>query len=377
MSSGFSSHEVRRYSRHLLLPEFGVKAQKKLKAASVLCIGAGGLGCPAALYLAAAGIGRLGIVDFDSVDESNLQRQVLHRSADVGRPKVESARQHLQELNPFVDVQTHELRLSSENALEVFRGYDLVLDGSDAYATRYLINDAAVLSGVPCVSGSVYRFEGQVSVFGAKEGPCYRCAYPEPPPPGLVLACGEGGVLGALTGMVGTIQATEAIKVLTDVGEPLVGQLLMIDGLDMSFRKLRLRKDPSCALCGDAPSIHGLIDYAAFCGITTTHVPSITAQALFARLKAGEAPQLLDVREPLEREINGIRSAVGISLSELESRFAELALDHEIIVICKVGDRSATAVRQLTRLGASKVLHLEGGVEAWLDEVDDDAAFRY
>lgn len=377
MKPGFSAPEVRRYSRHLLLPDFGPAGQKRLKASRVLCIGAGGLGSPAALYLAAAGVGTLGVVDFDEVDESNLQRQVLHRSSDIGRLKTDSAKRHLTDLNPYIDVRPHQLRLDSSNALELFRSYDLVLDGSDAYATRYLINDAAVLAGVPCVSGSVYRFEGQVSVFGAKDGPCYRCAYPDPPPPGRVPTCGEGGVLGVVTGIVGSIQASEAVKVLAQVGEPLIGQMLMIDALDMSFRKLRVRKDPACAVCGTNPTVRELGDYDAFCGLTTTEVPTIDAEALFAKLRSGAVPQLIDVREPLEREINGIRGALGIPLGDLEARLAEIDLAKETVVICKVGDRSATAARELLKFGARNVMNLSGGVEAWLDEIDDDEQYRY
>jgi len=368
--------EVQRYSRHLLLPQFGLQAQKRLKAARVLCIGAGGLGSPAALYLAAAGVGTLGIVDFDEVDLSNLQRQVLHRTDDVGTPKTESAARALRALNPEVTVRTHSLRLSSANALELFAQYDLVLDGSDSFATRYLVNDAAVLSGVPFVSASVFRFEGQVSVFGVAGAPCYRCLYPEPPPAHLSPSCGEGGVLGAVTGVIGTLQATEAIKVVTGTGEPLVGRLLVFDALEMRFRELRFQRDADCAACSERKTIAALGDYEDFCGVKPPVVPLISPSQLAAKLKAGEKVQLVDVREPLEREINGIRESLAIPLGELEARLSELDPQLETVMICKVGDRSASAVRLAQRFGLTRVSNLEGGLEAWLDEVDDDQ-FRY
>ena len=374
--SPLSSPEVTRYSRHLLLPQFGLQGQKRLKQARVLCIGAGGLGSPAALYLAAAGVGTLGIVDFDDVDISNLQRQVIHRTADVGTPKTDSAARQLKALNPEIAVRTHALRLSSLNALELFAQYDLVLDGSDTYATRYLINDAAILTRVPLVSASVFRFEGQVSVFGVPGGPCYRCLYPEPPPAHLSPSCGEGGVLGAVTGVVGTIQATEVIKVLAGIGEPLVGRLLLFDALEMQFRELKFRRDPECAVCSERPTVTTLGDYEAFCGVTPLVVPLITPAELFALLKVGQKLQLVDVREPLEREINGLRGALAIPMGELESRLLELDPQLDTVMICKVGDRSASAVKVAQRLGLSRVRNLEGGIEAWLDEVDDDQ-FRY
>lgn len=368
--------EVRRYSRHLLLPEFGLRAQKRLKQSRVLCIGAGGLGSPAAMYLAAAGVGTLGIVDFDTVDVSNLQRQILHRTQDVGRSKTESALEHLRALNPEIDVRAHELRLSAQNALALFEQYDLVLDGSDTYATRYLVNDAAILAKVPLVSASVFRFEGQVSVFGCAEGPCYRCLYPEPPPPQLTLSCGEGGVLGAVTGVVGTLQATEAIKVLTETGEPLVGRLLLFDALEMSFRELSFKRDPTCAVCGDAPTVDRLIDYEAFCGLRPADdVPELSPAQVLERLRHGPPLQLVDVREPLERDLNGLRGALAIPLGTLEARFGELDLRLETVFFCRVGERSATAVRLARRLGLSRGLNLAGGIEAWFDELDGDDAF--
>lgn len=372
MSGPFSPEEIRRYSRHLILPEFGARGQKALKAARVLVVGAGGLGSPAAMYLAAAGVGTLGLVDFDAVDASNLQRQILHGTPDVGRPKVESARERLHALNPHVTLRTHAARLSPDNALALFREYDVVLDGTDSYATRYLINDASVLTGVPNVSASVFRFEGQVSVFGAKGGPCYRCLYPEPPPAGLVPSCGEGGVLGVVPGVVGTLQATEALKLVAGLGEPLVGRLLVFDALDMTFRTLKVRRDPKCPACGDAPSLTALQDYEAFCGTAApASVPEVTPRELFERLSRKEPVQLVDVREPGEREINVIAGSAAIPFADLKARYTELRTDVDVVVYCKVGERSARAVEQLQRIGFTRVFNLAGGIERWAEDVDE------
>ena len=374
MSGPFSQDEIRRYSRHLILPEFGARGQKKLKASKVLVVGAGGLGSPAAMYLAAAGVGTLGIVDFDVVDHSNLQRQILHGTPDVGRPKIESARDRLQALNPEVTVRPHAVHLSSDNALELFREYDVILDGTDNYATRYLINDACVLLGRPNVSASVFRFEGQVSIFAAKDGPCYRCLYPEPPPPGLVPSCGEGGVLGIVPGVVGTLQATETIKLLAGLGEPLIGRLLLFDALEMTFRQLKVRKSPTCALCGPSPTITKLIDYEHFCGTRAPPpgtVNDVTPAWLQERRKS---VQLVDVREPGEREINEIAGSTFIPLAELKTRYSELSRETDIVVFCKVGERSAKAVELLQRIGFTRVFNLAGGIARWAEEIDEDLA---
>ncbi len=372
MSSPFSPEETRRYSRHLILPEFGARGQKKLKASRVLVVGAGGLGSPAAMYLAAAGVGTLGLVDFDVVDLSNLQRQVLHGTPDVGRPKLDSATERLTALNPHVTLRAHPERLTAANALSLFEDYDLVLDGTDTFATRYLINDACVLTGKPNVSASVFRFEGQLSVFGAKEGPCYRCLYPEPPPPGLAPSCGEGGVLGIVPGVVGTLQATEAIKVMCGLGEPLIGRLLTFDALEMRFRQFKVKKDPACPVCGPHPSITALIDYEAFCGTRAPPpgtVREVTPQWLQARRKQ---VQLLDVREPGEREVNAIDGGVAIPFGELKTRFTELNAEADVVVYCKVGERSARAVEFLQTVGFERAFNLAGGIERWIEEVDED-----
>lgn len=371
MTGPFSADEIRRYSRHLILPEFGARGQKRLKAARVLVVGAGGLGSPAAMYLAAAGVGTLGLVDFDVVDLSNLQRQVLHGTPDVGRPKLDSATERLRALNPEVTVVPHALRLSAENALGLFTQYDLVLDGTDNFATRYLINDACVLTGRPNVSASVFRFEGQVSVFGAKHGPCYRCLYPEPPPPGLAPSCGEGGVLGIVPGVVGTLQATEALKVVAGIGAPLIGRLLTFDALDMSFRQFKVKKDPRCPVCGLSPTLTALIDYEQFCGTRAPPpgtVRDVTPQWLVAHRTR---VQLVDVREPGEREINDISGSVCIPMGDLAARFNELSADQDIVVYCKVGERSARAVEYLLTVGFERVFNLAGGIERWADEVDE------
>ncbi len=369
-----SPEEIRRYSRHLILPEVGLAGQQRLKAASVLLVGAGGLGSPLALYLAAAGIGRLGLVDFDVVDASNLHRQVLHGTRDVGRSKLASARDRLHDVNPHVHLECHETRLTSENALALVGDYDVVADGTDNFPTRYLVNDASVLTGTPNVYGSIFRFEGQVSVFGVREGPCYRCLYPEPPPPGLVPSCAEGGVLGILPGIVGTLQATEVIKLLCGIGDPLVGRLLLFDALAMTFRTMKVRKNPDCPLCGDAPSLTGLIDYEQFCGIpqaAEVDVPEITVVELKARLDRGEKPFLLDVRKPHEYDIANLGAPL-IPVDELAARLDELAAyrDREIIVHCRSGVRSARAVRLLRAEGFAHAVNLKGGILAWSAEVD-------
>jgi adenylyltransferase/sulfurtransferase len=375
-----SNEEIKRYSRHLIMPEVGVDGQRRLKAGSVLCIGAGGLGSPAAMYLAAAGVGRIGIVDFDVVDYSNLQRQIIHGTPDVGRSKLASAKDRLTALNPHIEVETYETALSSENALELFEPYDVILDGTDNFPTRYLTNDACVLLGKPNAYGSIFRFEGQASVFAAKDGPCYRCLYPEPPPPGLVPSCAEGGVLGVLPGVIGVIQATEAIKLIAQIGEPLIGRFLIYDALRMRFRELKLRKDPDCPVCGTHPTVTKLIDYEQFCGLRpaveapsvtqTTNGFDITAQELKARLDRGEKLRIIDVREPNEWQINRIPGAELIPLGDIPRRYAELDPDEEIVMQCKMGGRSAKAADFLRSVGYKKVLNLKGGILEWIDKVD-------
>jgi adenylyltransferase/sulfurtransferase len=378
-----NAEEIKRYSRHLILPEVGMEGQKKLKAASVLCIGAGGLGSPVAMYLTAAGIGTLGIVDFDVVDYSNLQRQILHGTPDVGRPKLQSAKDHLKALNPGVEIKTYETALTSENALQIFADYDVIVDGTDNFPTRYLVNDACVLLGKPNAYGSIFRFEGQASVFGTKEGPCYRCLYPEPPPPGLVPSCAEGGVLGVLPGIVGCIQANETLKLILGIGEPLIGRFLVFDSLRMKFRELKLRKDPDCPVCGTHPTVTKLIDYEQFCGVTpaaaapestmasdTASNQEITVLELKARRDRGEDPFVLDVREPHEYEINRIPGSTLIPLGELPERFTELDATREIVCQCKSGMRSARAAAFLREHGFKNVKNLKGGILAWVDQVD-------
>ncbi len=371
--------EVRRYSRHLIMPEVGVEGQRKLKAAKVLCIGAGGLGSPASLYLAAAGVGTLGVVDFDAVDFSNLQRQVLYSTDDVGRPKAKAAYDRLHGLNPNVRVINHEFAINSSNAIELFEQYDVIVDGADNFPTRYLVNDACVLTGKPNVYGSIFRFDGQVSIFATKEGPCYRCLYPEPPPPGLVPSCAEGGVLGVLPGVVGTIQATEALKLIIGAGEPLIGRLMLFDALQMKFRTLKLQKDPDCPVCGDHPTVTKLIDYEMFCGITPavkaadrgTIAPELetTVEDLKTRMDRRDV-FLLDVREPREWDIAHIEGATLIPLGELPKRMNELPKDQDIIVQCKTGVRSAKAVNLLRESGFDHVQNLKGGIIAWISRID-------
>jgi molybdopterin/thiamine biosynthesis adenylyltransferase/rhodanese-related sulfurtransferase/molybdopterin converting factor small subunit len=371
-----SNEEVLRYSRHLIMPEVGMEGQLKLKQAKVLLIGSGGLGAPLALYLAAAGVGRLGLVDFDRVDFTNLQRQVLFGTADVGRPKLEAARERLTGLNPAIQIDLYETRLTSENALEILRPYDIVADGTDNFPTRYLVNDASVLLGKPNVYGSIFRFEGQVSVFGMPDGPCYRCLYPEPPPPGLVPSCAEGGVLGVLPGIVGSLQAMEVLKLIVGKGNSLAGRLLLFDALEMSFREMRLRKNRDCPLCGERQTITGLIDYEQFCGVRgeeapapETGVPEMTPTELHERRQRGEQIFLLDVREPHEYQICHLGGHL-IPLGDLPRRVGEVDGSGTIVVHCRSGKRSADAVEFLRKAGFGRVWNLKGGILAWSDEVD-------
>jgi molybdopterin/thiamine biosynthesis adenylyltransferase/rhodanese-related sulfurtransferase len=375
MTTQLSNEEIRRYSRHLILPEFGMQGQRRLKEGSVLLIGAGGLGSPLALYLAAAGVGRIGLVDFDVVDESNLQRQIAHGTSTIGVRKTESARRRLSDLNPNVEVTTYEEQVTSENALELMRPYDVIVDGTDNFPTRYLTNDASVMLGKPNVYGSIFRFEGQATVFYPKEGgPCYRCLYPEPPPPGLVPSCAEGGVLGVLPGVIGTIQATEAIKLLAGIGETLVNRLMLYDALSMRFRELKLRRNPDCPVCGDHPTVTELIDYEMFCGITpepaTFTSYEITPAEVDTWLHSDDPPFLLDVREPNEWEIGHLPDATRISVNELQGRLNELDTAREMVVYCRSGVRSGRAVDMLRAAGFRKVKNMTGGILRWADDVD-------
>ncbi len=368
--------EILRYSRHLIMPEVAMEGQKKLKAAKVLCIGAGGLGSPLALYLAAAGVGRMGIVDFDVVDFTNLQRQIIHSTANVGRPKLDSAKERIAEINPYVQVDTYETALTSENAMELFEPYDIIVDGTDNFPTRYLVNDACVLMGKPNVYGSIFRFEGQATVFYAKEGPCYRCLYPEPPPPGLVPSCAEGGVLGVLPGVIGVIQAIETVKLILGKGDSLIGRLLLFDALKMRFRELKLRKNPDCPVCGENRTIHELIDYNEFCGVT--HQPEVNVGAeyeitpleLKAKIDRGDDFVLVDVREPEEYAIARIPGSKLIPLRTVPERLHELSSADEIVVHCRSGVRSGQAVEFMKQAGYRKVKNLVGGILRWSDDVD-------
>jgi len=370
-----NNDEILRYSRHLIMPEVGMEGQLKLKAARVLCIGAGGLGSPLALYLGAAGVGTLGIVDFDVVDYTNLQRQIIHSTQDVGRKKLESAAEKLKSINPFLNIRLFETKLTSQNALELFHEFDIIADGTDNFPTRYLVNDACVLTGKPNVYGSIFRFEGQASVFATEEGPCYRCLYPEPPPPGLVPSCAEGGVLGILPGLVGVIQATEVIKLILGKGEPLIGRLLLVDALGMKFRELKLRKNPDCPACGTHRTITKLIDYNEFCGIrgeekpVEAGIPEMQVEELKRRLDAGDDLFVLDVREPHEYQICNIGGHL-IPLGDLPKRVSELDSSREIVAHCRSGVRSAKAVGFLQQAGFKKVHNLAGGILAWADRVD-------
>ena len=376
--------EVRRYSRHLIIPDVGMAGQKRLKNAKVLCVGAGGLGSPALLYLAAAGVGTLGIVEFDVVDESNLQRQIIHSQKDIGRPKAESARDRVLETNPYVTVQMHQERLDSSNVMELFAQYDLIVDGTDNFATRYLVNDACVLLGKPYVWGSIYRFDGQASVFWAEYGPCYRCLYPEPPPPGMVPSCAEGGVLGVLCASIGSIQVTEAIKLLAGIGEPLLGRLVIYDALEMTYRQVKIRKDPNCAVCGDNPTVTELIDYEAFCGTISEEAAeaardsTISVVQLKAMLDEREAGNrdfvLIDVREEVEWEIVQIPGATLIPKGQFldGSALANLPTDKQIVLYCKVGGRSAEALAVVQGAGFTDAIHVGGGINAWVAQIEPD-----
>jgi len=377
MKADLSREEVLRYSRHLILPEVGLEGQRRLKAASVLVVGSGGLGSPISLYLAAAGIGRIGIVDYDVVDLSNLQRQILHSTPRVGTPKVESARQRLLELNPHVQVETYNEVLTSENIERIAEDYDILVDGTDNFPTRYLLNDYAVLSGKPYVYGSIFRFEGQVSVFDARSGPCYRCLFPEPPPPGMVPTCAEGGVMGVLPGTIGTLQAAEVIKLILGIGIPLISRLLLYDALEGSFQTIQLHKNPGCVVCGEHPTITHLIDYEQFCG-TPAHRPSeiapqawdIEPRQLAERLKGGEKICLVDVREAVEQQVSTLPGALHIPYGHLSSRLCELSKDDEIVVFCRTGSRSTYAVQLLHSQGFTKAKNLRGGINAWAREID-------
>ena len=370
--------EVRRYSRHLIIPDVAMDGQKRLKNAKVLCIGAGGLGSPALMYLAAAGVGTLGIVEFDTVDESNLQRQIIHGQSDVGRSKAESARDSVKEINPYVEVILHEERLEAENALELFAQYDLIVDGTDNFATRYLVNDACVLLNKPYIWGSIYRFDGQASVFWSEYGPCYRCLYPEPPPPGMVPSCAEGGVLGVLCGSIGSIQVTEAIKVLTGVGEPLVGRLMIYDALEMSYRTVKVRKDPECAVCGKNPTVTELIDYEAFCGAVSEEAQeavkdsTITPKTLKQWIDEGRDLEIIDVREPAEWEIVSIDGAKLVPKNEflMGDALTTLPQDKQIVLHCKSGVRSAEVLALVKAAGFTDAVHLGGGVVSWVNQIE-------
>ena len=369
-----STPELVRYGRHLALPHIGLDGQRRLKAARVLIVGAGGLGSPAALYLAGAGVGTIGLVDFDVVDATNLHRQLLHGTRDVGRRKLDSARDRLHDVNPHVHVEGYDTRLTASNAMEILRGYDVVLDGTDNFATRYLVNDACVLLGTPNVYGSIFRFEGQASLFATEQGPCYRCLYPEPPPPGTVPSCAEGGVLGVLPGLVGTIQATESIKLIAGIGESLAGRLLLIDALTMQFRTMRIRRDPACPMCA-MRTITELVDYDVFCGTPLPvqdgeAVPEITPRELAARLRRGDDFDLIDVREPHEWEVGHIGGAVLLPLGTLDSAMTTLVASREIVVMCRSGGRSASAARRLRAAGFDRVASLAGGILRWDAETD-------
>jgi molybdopterin/thiamine biosynthesis adenylyltransferase/rhodanese-related sulfurtransferase len=373
-----TTDDLSRYSRHLILPEVGMEGQQRLKAAKVLCVGTGGLGSPLAFYLAAAGIGTLGLVDFDVVDASNLQRQIIHSTRDIGRKKLDSAEEKLTALNPALNVVKHDTMLTSANALDILKDYDIVADGTDNFPTRYLVNDACVLLGKPNAYGSIFRFEGQASVFATEDGPCYRCLYPEPPPPGLVPSCAEGGVLGILPGLVGVIQATEVIKLILGKGSPLIGRLLLVDALSMRFRELKLRKNPECPVCGDNPTVTELIDYQHFCGIVPetkeektmkNGVPQISVKELKQRRDAGEDLFLLDVREPYEVQIAQIGGTL-IPQNDVPQRLAEIPRDREIVIHCRSGARSQRIAEFLKQSGYTKVANLAGGILAWADEID-------
>ena len=377
-----SHEEISRYSRHLIMPEVGMQGQRKLKAASVLLIGTGGLGSPLGMYLAAAGVGRIGLVDYDVVDASNLQRQIIHGTSDIGRPKLDSAKERMLDINPHIQIDTYSTPLTSANALEILEPYDIIIDGTDNFPTRYLVNDACVILGKPNVYGSIFRFEGQATVFDAKEGPCYRCLFPEPPPPGLVPSCAEGGVLGVLPGTVGAIQATEAIKLILEVGDPLIGRLLLYDALEMSFTTVKLRKNPNCPVCSEHPTLTELIDYEQFCGMpghdgSAFHsdnigiVPTITVQDVKKLLDAGDDIVLLDVREPHEWQISDIAQATHhIPKGEILEHLGELDTAREIVAYCKTGGRSADVIATLKQHGYTKLHNMAGGINKWAKDID-------
>lgn len=377
-----SHEEIKRYSRHLIMPEVGIEGQKKLKAAKILLVGTGGLGSPTAMYLAAAGIGTLGLVDYDVVDVTNLQRQIIHGTKDVGVPKIESAASTLADLNPHVKIIKHEVPLTSENALEIIKDYDIVIDGTDNFPTRYLVNDACVMLGKVNIYGSIFRFEGQVSVFGAEDGPCYRCLFPSPPPPGLVPNCAEGGVLGILPGTIGTLQATEAIKIVLGIGKPLIGRLLLYDALEMSFDFVKVKKNPHCPVCGENPTITGLIDYEQFCGMPahdhSQHtdltpeviIPAISVKQLKSRLDNGEQLVIIDVREAHERDISALDVAIHIPKGEVRQRLSEIPHNVPVVVHCRTGGRSGEVVKWLMEEGYTNVVNLAGGINAWARLID-------
>ncbi len=377
-AESLSVDEVRRYSRHLIIPDVAMSGQKRLKNAKVLVIGAGGLGSPALLYLAAAGVGTIGIIDFDTVDESNLQRQVIHGQSDIGKSKAQSARESMAEINPLINVVLHEERLENDNVFDIFSQYDLILDGTDNFATRYLVNDACVLLGKPYIWGSIYRFDGQASVFWAEHGPCYRCLYPEPPPPGMVPSCAEGGVLGVLCSAIGSIQATEAVKLLMGIGEPLVGRLMVYDALEMTYREVKIRKDPECPICGKNPTITSLIDYESFCGVVSEEAvaaaagSTITAKELKQWIDEQENIFLVDVREPAEYEIVSIPGATLIPKGEFlnGSALEKMPQDKRIVLYCKSGARSAEALAVVKGAGFADAVHVGGGVVGWVNQVD-------
>ncbi len=388
--TNLSTSEINRFSRHIILPDVGMTGQQKLKDSAVLCIGAGGLGSPVLMYLAAAGIGRIGIVDYDVVDVTNLQRQIIHGTRNVGEPKLDSAAQRMLDINPHVQIDKYEVPFTSENALEIMEPYDLVIDGTDNFPTRYLVNDACVISGKPNVYGSIFRFEGQLSIFGAADGPCYRCLFPDPPPPGSVPSCAEGGVLGILPGTIGALQATEAVKLLLGIGQPMIGRMLIYDALEMDFMELKVQKNADCPVCGANPTVTELIDYEQFCGMpahdhsdyTTgenemnqqSPVPGISVQELKARLDAGEKIKILDVREPHEWDISNLEKygSFLIPKDQVVSRAAELDADETLVVQCRSGGRSADVIRWLQPLGFDKLLNLEGGINLWAKEIEDD-----
>ncbi len=376
-SEQLSNDEVLRYSRHLIMPEVTMEGQKRLKAAKVLCIGTGGLGAPLTMYLAAAGVGTIGLVDFDTVDVTNLQRQIVHRESSVGQPKIDSAERTLKEINPYVNIVKHEVMLTSENALDILKDYDVIADGTDNFQTRYLVNDACVLLGKPNAYGSIFRFEGQASVFFAKDGPCYRCQYPEPPPPGMVPSCAEGGVLGVLPGIIGVIQAIEVVKLILSEGQTLIGRLLMFNALKMSFREFKVRKDPNCPICGEHPTITHLIDYDEFCGVgrgdeglTLATGEEISAKELKAKMDSGDKFTLLDVREPYEYAIGHIPGSKLVPLGTVKERLHEFDTSDEIVLHCKSGKRSSEALQVFKQAGFKKLQNLQGGILAWSDDVD-------